>query len=58
MGNFNPRPSYEGRLGSCRIFLHSANFNPRPSYEGRQLNIVLIHLPDTILSQYSEFSAW
>ena len=34
--DFNPRPSYEGRLPCSRRHRNDRwNFNPRPSYEGR-----------------------
>ena len=34
--NFNPLPSYEGRLGRTSWALAKLNFNPLPSYEGRR----------------------
>ena len=35
--DFNPRPSYEGRLPQDAVPAMSIDFNPRPSYEGRRI---------------------
>ena len=37
VGDFNPRPSYEGRLTATSVLQATPYFNPRPSYEGRRL---------------------
>ena len=37
-GNFNPRPSREGRHGNARAICMQKHFNPRPSREGRLQN--------------------
>lgn len=47
--DFNPCPSYEGRLSTRRPKPYMRHFNPRPSYEGRPLDIVLPQLSDTAL---------
>ena len=55
-GDFNPRPSYEGRLQSGpRLPVSWRYFNPRPSYEGRRHRLyrpygvhrISIHAPHT-----------